>query len=171
MSSLLLPGDAEFERTLGRSPVFDISRYSRRQRIALERPEETERDVNFASNEPFKREVAVLNDIQLVSILTIDMDGGWPDWHARVGWMESKGYFVPLRAWQPWMEEPAQRVMSELISLPREVERIRTTVRTHGRPSTIHKFIRLSPEEREFVRGITGGLVKPSLRFRDPRRF
>lgn len=167
MSNLILPGDAEFERTLGRAPTFDLSRYSRRQQIALERPEETERDIAFASNEPYKREVEVINDIQLVSILTVDLDD-WPVWSARVGWMESKGYFVPLRAWLPWMEEPAQRVMSEMIALPREVDpnHVRTTVRTKGRPSTIHKFIRLSPEEREYVRGITGGLVRPTLRFR-----
>ncbi len=170
--SLILPGDSEFERTLGRTPLFDLSRYSRRQITALERPEETEPGINFASNEPFKREVEVHNAIQLVSILTVDLDD-WPVFHARVGWMEAKGYFVPLRAWQPWMEEPAQRVMSELISLPREVDwkRIRTTVRTKGRPSTIHKFIKVSPEEREYVLGITGGVVRPSLWFREPRRF
>lgn len=167
--SLILPGSSEFEAALGRK-LFDIGRYTRRQQIALERPEETERGINFASNEPHKREVEVHNDIQLVSILTVDLDD-WPTWHARVGWMESKGYFVPLRGWQPWMEEPAQRVLSEMISLPREVEKIGTAVRTHGRPSTVHKFIRVSPEEREYCLGVKGGIIQPKLWFKEPRKL
>lgn len=147
-----------------------LAAYSRRQRIALERPEEHDAHINFASNDPHKREIEVINDIQLVSILSVDLDDK-PEWHARVGWMESKGYFVPLRAWLPWMEEPAQRVMSELIRLPRDVEPsdVRTCVRTHGRPSTIHKYIRLSRLERDYVDAIRAGM-KPSIWFREPRR-
>ncbi len=171
MSTLILPGHGDFETTLGRK-LFDIGKYNRRQQIALERPEEHEAHLNFASNEPMKREVELHNDVQLVSVLTVDLDDK-PEWHARVGWMESKGYFVPLRAWQPWMEQPAQRVLDEMISLPRDLDlnAVKTTVRTHGRPSTIHKFIRLSPEEREYMLGVAGGIVQPKLWFKEPRRF
>jgi len=148
-----------------------VTGYSRRQVIALERPEQNDPLNNFASNEPFKREVEVHNGIQLVSILTVDVEGSrtyW--WHARVGWMEAKGYFVPLRGWQDWMVEPAQRVMLWLITLPRDIERVYTDVQTDKRPSTIHKRIPLTPLERDYVDVVQSGTVEPSVWLRGPRR-
>lgn len=171
MSTLILPGHSDFERTLGRR-LFDIGKYTRRQQLALERPEEHEAFLNFASNEPWKREVEVHEGVQLVSILTVDLDDK-PEWHARVGWQEAKGYFVPLRAWTTWMEEPAQRVLDEMMALPRDVEAgaWKTTVRTAGRPSTIHKFLRLSGEEREYMLGVQGSIVQPRVWVKEPRRL
>lgn len=151
MSSLILPA--------GMKPTQPpkLEGYSRRQMIALENPEERDPVSWMASQSPHTRKVDVVqNRIQLVSILTVDLDSP-PVWHARVGFMEAKDdYFVPLRSWTDKMEQLARQKLAELTRLPREVEKFMDGVRPKARPTNIHVFIPLSRIERDYMEVVSG---------------
>src|SRR5882757_3942916 len=98
--------------------------YSWRQLVAIERPEERERE-RYCTADPHKRKVEIFEHgktkLQLVSALQIDLDS-WPEWNAWIGFMEAAGadadYFVERRLWTSAMEQAAHRTMREMIAMP-----------------------------------------------------
>lgn len=161
MSNLILPA--------GMRPTQPpkLEGYSRRHLIALENPEERDPISWMASQSPHTRKVDVIaNRIQLVSILTVDLDSP-PVWHARVGFMEAKDdFFVPIAMWTDKMEQAARKKLAELTRLPREVEKYIDGVRPKARPTNIHVFIALSRLERDYMEVVTGAGARRLVKLR-----
>lgn len=152
--------------------------YTRRQSLAIERPAERDPENWMSVRDPFLRETRMVDhggtQIQLVSILTVDLDDQ-PVWHARVGFLQAHDsgagdgdFFLPLRMWTVDLEQAALRELNELTRLPREVEKFTQGVRPAGRPTNVHRFIRLSELEKSWLLAVQCGGVKPSVRAVDP---
>lgn len=149
--------------------------YTRRQCLAIERPEERDPQNWMSSNDPFKREVRMIDHngtrIQLVSVLTVDLDDQ-PVWHGRVGFLqaggEDKDYFLPMRMWGIALEQEALRELNDLMRLPREVEKFTQGIRPASRPTNLHRFIRLTELEKSWLLAVQSGGVKPLARAVDP---
>lgn len=161
MSGLILPA--------GMRPTQPpkLEGYSRRQVVALENPEERDPISWMASQSPHTRKVeVVLKKLQLVSILTVDLDSP-PVWHARVGFMEAKDdFFVPISMWTDKMEQAARGKLAELTRLPRDVEKFMDGVRPKSRPTNIHVFVPLSRLERDYMEVVSGAGAPRAIRLR-----
>lgn len=160
--------------------IADLSQYTRRQRWAIERPETRDARDWMSSNEVFKREVRMVTHdgvpLQLVSVLTVDLDDH-PMLHARVGFLQAhstgtgKGdgdFYLPIRMWSSALEQEALRELNALTALPREVEKFTQGVRPKARPSTIHRFIRLSSLEEDWMKAVQCGGAPPTAIAVDP---
>lgn len=147
--------------------------YSRRQLIAIERADEHDR-AEQCSGDVFKREIEIVEvgkrKLQLVSTLHVNLDD-MPEWDAAVSFLEGglSDHPVHQRAWTSEMWEAANRVMRELITLPREVYGVKSKWKTRARPSEWHVIFPVTALERDWITAIRCGGIAPSVRALDPK--
>lgn len=158
--------------------MIDLSRYSRRQRIALERLETRGPRDPMLSRDVLTRETKVVQGFRCVSGLTVDDDEPMV-WRAWVGIIDPKDtvivgggddYFVPTRMWGtiPWAAELAEMWFREMLNLPWHPERIFQGEYPKGRPTTFHRMIKLNDDERRYVEDIKAKLLDPTVNAKDP---
>lgn len=154
--------------------------YSRRQQVALDRPEPYDR-AEFHTSDPFKRKVEMVEHagrkIQMVSALQINLDD-WPEWDAWVGFLDNSSavdgvgdFFLERRLWTDDLWAKAKKVMGEMTAVPYEIERFQEAWRTKTRPSVCHTLWKVSPLERDLITAVQGGGVAPMVKLRDPKRI
>jgi hypothetical protein len=151
--------------------------YSRRQLIAIDRPEAKDRPDTFCTRDPHKRLVRIYRrgkdaTLHLVTALSIDLDD-WPVWHATVGYLQPSGddadFFVPKRMWTEQMHQDATREMQELARMPYDDPPYRTAWRTKERPAEWHVFWEVTPIVRDMVTAAQSGFYEPHIKISDPR--
>lgn len=155
------------------------TQYSRRHRIALERPElHDRRDVGW-TNDPHKRKVFMVEHakkkIQLVTALTVDLDD-WPEWHASVMYLDEnpgaqRSFPIERRLWSDEMQQRAIGEMRKLMRLPYEVQGVLSRWATRDRPSEWHCYWKVLPVERDKIIAILCGTVQPTVYIKDPRAY
>ena len=152
------------------------AQYSRRQLIAIDRPESKDRPDTFCSRDPHKRLVRIYphskTKLHLVTVLSIDLDD-WPEWHATVGFLQPSGadadYFVPKRIWTEQMHQDATSEMRELCRMPYDDPPYRTSWRPLGREAEWHVWWAVTPIVRDMVTAAQSGFYQPNIRIRDPK--
>jgi hypothetical protein len=158
--------------------VLDLTKYSKRQIIALERLETKGPREPMLSRDPLTRETKVVQGFRVVSGLTVDDDEPMV-WRAWIGIIDPKDaiivggtddYFVPTRMWGtiPWAGELAEMWLREILKLPRNVEKIYQAEYPKGRPTTFHRMIRLDDVERMYVEAIHKKLADKAIQTKDP---
>jgi len=158
--------------------LIDLTKYTKRQRIALERLETKGHREPMLSKDPVTRETKVVNGFRVVSGLTVDDDEPMA-WHAWVGIIDPKDtvivggsddYFVPLRMWGtiPWAAEMCEMWFREMLALPWHPEKMYQGEYPKGRPTTFHRMIKLNDEERRYVEDLRAKLLDPTVPIKDP---
>jgi len=158
--------------------MIDLSKYSKRQRIALERLETRGHRDPMLSRDVLTRETKVVQGLRVVSGLTVDDDEPMA-WRAWVGIIDPKDtiivggsddYFVPIRMWGtiPWAAEMAEMWLREVLTLPREVERFYQAQYPNGRSTTFHRIVKLDDDERRYVEDIKAKLLEPTVAAKEP---
>lgn len=154
--------------------MIDLTKFSKRQRIALERLETKGHREPMLSKDPLTRETKVVQGFRVVSGLTVDDDQPMV-WRAWVGLVDPKDviigrddYFVPLRMWPSWAAELCEMWIQQLLTLPRNIEKVYQGLYPKGRPTTVHRMVRLDDDERRYVEDVKAKLLQPSVAAKDP---
>ena len=150
--------------------------YTRRQKIALDRPEHRPARDLHCTNDPHKRHVQLFqhgkSKLHLATSLSIILDD-WPEWMATVGFIEPSGDWSDLkverRLWTDDMWQAAQAAMTDLTTMPYDQPPVRSQWKTHSRPSELYVFWRVSPIERDMITASQSGFYEPMVKIRDPR--
>ena len=154
--------------------------YTRRQRVALDRPEPYDR-AEFHTSDPFKRKVEMVDHagkrIQMVSALQINLDD-WPEWDAWVGFLDNSStldgvgdYFLERRMWTEDLKDKAIGALLKMAAMPYEIEKWRHHWETASRPSALHWLWKVTPLERDLITAVQGGGIAPMVKLRDPKRL
>lgn len=158
--------------------MIDLSQYSKRQRIALERLETKGHREPMLSKDPVTRETKVVQGFRVVSGLTVDDDEPLV-WHAWIGIIDPKDtvivgglddYFVPIRMWStiPWAADMGEMWFREMLALPWHPEKMAQGQYPKARPTTFHRFVKLNDDERRYVEDVHAKLLEPTVAVKEP---
>lgn len=154
----------------------DLLGYTRRQIIAMERPEIRPAKDLHCSNDPHKRRVEMYKHGKVTLHLCTSLWIAYADrseWVATVGFIEPVGDFadhkVERRSWTEDMWQAARRELEALKKMPRDYVEYKHYWRTKDRPSELYAIWDLSQREKDIVAASQSGFYQPIIHIRDPR--